>query len=627
MRKRILLLCLSSFLIPALLSIFFAAAANLLHKSEVARLFQKPLFILLATGLIAFFCLIFLRRVYFWLTRVKTYNHSHSDTDSRQIPQILRLSLDSIMREYVLFSISAFLMIAFFLSNGFFDTASEIWFTCIVFSGVMMTTYSPFYFLILVQVHQYLYRHGLTVQMETRFWGISAAVSLILALAGVFITTTIFVYLISKTIGSLITLYDVLERAFIVIFVIGLPLVMLIWMIRRVYLQQLDQQQRQIQAMYRLTEKLHSYLQVNEAVLCDIITNVRDVVGAKEAVLTVFSGEDNEERHVICSGLERVPDWLNDSETQGNSSLLSVPITAGGAELGRLYVRDKNRALQFTEDDWEMMRNFSRSLGVALQNVRYVEELKKERRVAQEAAALKSQILSMMSHELRTPLNAILGYSDILLHVFESNVPERQVTNIRRIKESGMHLLALINDILDLSKMEAGEMQVNIQPVNVRALIQFCFQNAEVLRGQKPISFSIEGEEDVWVHTDEQKLKQIVMNLLSNAIKFTEQGSISLRIMKEDSRILLFVQDTGIGISPEHLQLIFQPFKQIDSSLDRKYKGTGLGLSIVDRLVRLLGGMIEVESKLGEGACFTVWLPSEYGGLQEVEKKGGDMAG
>ncbi|WCN37505.1 sensor histidine kinase [Aneurinibacillus uraniidurans] len=626
MKKRILLLCLSSFLVPALLSIIFAVSANLLHRSEVERLWQGSLLILIVAGGIFLLCLLFLRRFFTWMTNITAYNQPRSDIDSKQIPQLIRLSLDSMMREYVLFSMIAFLMSAFFLSNALFDTTNKVWFLSIIFAGVMMTTYSPFYFLLLVQVHQYLYRHGLTVQMETRFWGVSAAISIVLALAGIFVTTTMFVYLIAKTIGSVITLYDVLERAGVVIVVIGLPLIMLMWMIRRVYLQQLNHRQRQIQAMYRLTEQLHSSLHVNSDVLQDIVTNVRDIVGAKEAVLCVYSYNSKAKLRIVAAGSDRLADWLNNNESHEDDHLLSIPITAGSVSIGWFYVRDKREALQFTEDDLDVLRNFTRSLSVALQNVQYIEELKKERKVAEEAAALKTQILSTMSHELRTPLNAIIGYSDVLLDVCNGTIPERQLTNIQRIKDSGIHLLGLITDILDLSKMEAGEMNVSVQLVNVRALVQFCMQNASVLRGQKSIAFSIEGDKDVWLHTDEQKLKQIVMNLLSNAVKFTEQGSVILRIMKEDNHIVLMVEDTGIGIAPENVGLIFQPFKQIDGSLGRKYKGTGLGLSIVERLVRLLEGSIQVESKQGEGTCFTVQLPSKHEGLIADEKRGGDAA-
>lgn len=626
MKKRILLLCLSSFLVPALLSIIFAASANLLHRSEMEQLWQSSPFILIAAGGTLLLCLLFLHRFYTWMTNITAYNQPCNDIDSKQTSQLIRLSLDSMMREYVLFSMIAFLMIAGLLSHALFDTTNKEWFLSIIFAGVMMVTYSPFYFLILVQVHQYLYRHGLTVQMETRFWGMSAAISLVLALAGIFVTTTMFVYLIAKTIGSSITLYDVLERACVVIVVIGLPLVMLMWMIRRVYLQQLNERQQKIQAIYTLTEKLHSSLHIDADVLQDIVTNVRNMVGAKEAVLRVFSNNSKTEFRIMAAGSDRLADWLHNNKDYEDDHLLSIPITAGAIHIGWFYVRDKREALQFTEDDLAVLQNFTRSLSVALQNVQYIEELKKERKIAEEAAALKSQILSTMSHELRTPLNAIIGYSDILLDVCDGTIPERQFTNIQRIRDSGIHLLGLITDILDLSKIEAGEMNVSVQSVNVRALAQFCMQNAAVLRGQKSIVFSIEGEKDVWVYTDEQKLKQIVMNLLSNAVKFTEQGSVILRIMKEDNHIVLMVKDTGIGIAPENIDLIFQPFKQIDGSLDRKYKGTGLGLSIVERLVRLLEGSIQVESRQGEGTCFTVRLPSKHEGLVVDEKRGRDAA-
>ncbi|WP_246147365.1 sensor histidine kinase, partial [Aneurinibacillus danicus] len=199
-----------------------------------------------------------------------------------------------------------------------------------------------------------------------------------------------------------------------------------------------------------------------------------------------------------------------------------------------------------------------------------------------------------------------------VIDVLEGSVPEKQVNNIKRIKESGKHLLAVINDILDLSKMEAGRMALVIEPVYIQSLLRFCMHNAESLRGDKPILLRIEGETDIWIQSDEQKLKQIVMNLVSNAIKFTEQGFVTVRLTRDETDILIAVEDTGIGISPEHHAMIFEPFKQIDGSLARKYKGTGLGLSVTARLVSLLNGTISVESEQGKGSCFTVRLANVF---------------
>lgn len=295
-----------------------------------------------------------------------------------------------------------------------------------------------------------------------------------------------------------------------------------------------------------------------------------------------------------------------------------MPIYIESGVAGRFYLHNKMGALQFTKEDEEMMQSFSRAFSVALQNSHYIKELKKERKIAQEAANLKSNILSTMSHELRTPLNSIIGYSDIVVTVLEGSIPDKQLTNIKRIKESGKHLLGVINDILDLSKMEAGRMSAVSEPVQLRALLQFCIHNAESLRAAKPIDLMITGEQDIWIQSDEQKLKQIIMNLVSNAIKFTEEGSVIIHVERQENDVVITVEDTGIGIPPEHCETIFQPFQQIDGSLARRYKGTGLGLSIVARLVSLLGGTIRVESQAGCGSRFIVHLCNVF---YEQQKK------
>ncbi|WP_286884127.1 GAF domain-containing sensor histidine kinase [Aneurinibacillus sp. UBA3580] len=600
MRKKTMVLWISaSFLVPILLSVVFALSVNLLHMYQLAGLLQKPFLGLFTVLFSVFFCALVMQRFDKWLI----------DVSKQKENGLVQASLRRILYEYVVYSIVSFLFLAFLFFYQVVDGKKDMIFIVFICIGVIMTTYAPFYFGILMQVQRDLYRNGFPIQFEKVGWNQSAVTAVIMAFLGIFITTTLFVYIISKTIGNAITLYDVWQRALVVIVVVGVPLVMLILMIRRFYLQQLKYRQQQLHSLHLLLEKLYGSLELTDGFLEDMVATVGQVIGARKVTLTIILNEGKEKR-IISSN--KYADTSLISEHEGSDSFLEVPVVIGKREVGRFSLIDKVGAFRFTKEDEEMMMSFSRAFAVALQNSHYIEELKKERRIAQEAANLKSQILSTMSHELRTPLNAIIGYSDIVIDVLEGSVPEKQVNNIKRIKESGKHLLAVINDILDLSKMEAGRMALVIEPVYIQSLLRFCMHNAESLRGDKPILLRIEGETDIWIQSDEQKLKQIVMNLVSNAIKFTEQGFVTVRLTRDETDILIAVEDTGIGISPEHHAMIFEPFKQIDGSLARKYKGTGLGLSVTARLVSLLNGTISVESEQGKGSCFTVRLANVF---------------
>jgi signal transduction histidine kinase len=591
-RKQMIVWVAASFLTPILLSVIFALSVNLLHIQHFADLWRRPFLNSLLILFPVFSCFLFVKRLEKWVHEVSYQKESG----------LVQASLQRILYECIILSAISFLLLAFLLSYQLFARKEDILYIFFICTGVMMTTYAPFYFGIIVLMNRHLYRNGFPVQLEQASWKQSAATPVTLALFGVFITTTLFVYMISKTIGTAITLYDVLQRALVVSVIIGVPLVMLIFMIHQFYFQQLQHKQKQLRSLHFLLEKLYSNLELNDLFLEDVVATVGHVIGAKYAALAIFSEEGTVQRF-ITSGWKQ-----KDFPYPEMSSFLGVPIMIGERTVGSFYITEKIGAMQFTEEDKELVTSFSRAFAVALQNSYYIDELKKERKTAQEAANLKSQILSTMSHELRTPLNAIIGYSDILLDVLQESISEKQMMNLERIKESSLHLLGVINDILDLSKMEAGQMKPSIAPIHLRTLLQFCMYNAESLRGNKPIEFRLEGDTEVWVQSDEQKVKQIMMNLLSNAIKFTDQGEIVIRVKKIKRDIYLSVEDTGIGILPEHQALIFRPFKQIDGSLARKYKGTGLGLSIVERLVSLLNGTIQVESEFGKGSCFTVRL-------------------
>ncbi|MBU7585199.1 MAG: PAS domain S-box protein [Nostoc sp. TH1S01] len=239
------------------------------------------------------------------------------------------------------------------------------------------------------------------------------------------------------------------------------------------------------------------------------------------------------------------------------------------------------------------------------------------------ATRLKDEFLANMSHELRTPLNAILGMSEGLQESVFGSLNERQLKAIATIERSGRHLLELINDILDLSKIESGKLELQLSDVSVRSLcdVSLTFVKQMALKKNIRLNTYIDGNIDS-IQVDERRLRQVLINLLSNAVKFTpEGGSVTIEVRQEEAgktgeispsnttNLCFHIIDTGIGIAPEEIGKLFQPFVQLDSSLNRHYNGTGLGLALVQRIVQLHGGIVSVSSKVGEGSCFTVRIP------------------
>lgn len=241
------------------------------------------------------------------------------------------------------------------------------------------------------------------------------------------------------------------------------------------------------------------------------------------------------------------------------------------------------------------------------------EQLEQAHDEAIKASMIKSQFLANMSHELRTPLNAIIGYSEMLAEEAEELGEQVFVEDLGKIRNAGKHLLSLINDILDISKIEAGKMEIHRETFNVSGLIQDVITTVKPLIDKKgnKLETSLEQGE---MTTDITKLRQILINLLSNASKFTQDGTISLDVYREvrnqRSGYCFRVKDTGIGMTPEQVEKLFQPFTQADSSTTRKYGGTGLGLAISQSFCDLMGGSIQVESESGLGSVFTCWLPT-----------------
>ncbi len=232
-------------------------------------------------------------------------------------------------------------------------------------------------------------------------------------------------------------------------------------------------------------------------------------------------------------------------------------------------------------------------------------------RELEKASRLKSEFLASMSHELRTPINAVLGYTSLMREEIYGELTEKQKGGLDKVNTASQHLLDLINDILDLSKIEAGKMPVYLEEVSVRHMVSELHEAVEPLAREKRLDLQVEAEPDLPdLFTDRTKLKQILLNLLSNAIKFTSEGGVKLEATRiEDDRIQIFVADTGIGIKSEDVETIFDDFRQVDQSPTREYGGTGLGLSITRKLVALLEGNIRVESAYGEGSTFYIDLP------------------
>lgn len=240
------------------------------------------------------------------------------------------------------------------------------------------------------------------------------------------------------------------------------------------------------------------------------------------------------------------------------------------------------------------------------------EELRIARSQAEEATRLKSQFLATVSHELRTPLNAIMGFSQLLLAGTSGPMVEPQEEKVKRILKNAQNLLDLINDLLDLAKIEAGRTELISKPFAVGAWLGEIAQQFEGLAREKGLDFTTTLDERLpeMIVGDPTRLKQIVANLLSNAIKFTEKGNISIDVRKQSDDIwAIAVKDTGVGIPSHAQEYIFEEFRQVDSSPQRKHGGTGLGLAIVRNLAVMMGGTIRVKSTVGEGSTFTVLLP------------------
>ena len=282
-----------------------------------------------------------------------------------------------------------------------------------------------------------------------------------------------------------------------------------------------------------------------------------------------------------------------------------------GADAIGVIAVARRAAEPFSDKEIELLRTFADQAVIAIENTRLFQELREKTEQLEIANRHKSEFLANMSHELRTPLNAIIGFSEVLLKRMFGPLNEKQDEYLQDVLSSGRHLLSLINDILDLSKVEAGRMELDLAPFN----LPLALDNALTLVRERAMRHGIRLELEVGAGVgdmvaDERKIKQILLNLLSNAVKFTpEGGRVGVRAERANGTVEISVSDTGIGISPEDQEAIFEEFRQVGTDYARKREGTGLGLTLARKFVELHGGRLWVKSLVGQGSTFTFALP------------------
>jgi signal transduction histidine kinase/DNA-binding response OmpR family regulator len=409
--------------------------------------------------------------------------------------------------------------------------------------------------------------------------------------------------------------------------------------------RQLTQSVEELRALGEVTQAVSSTLDL-QTVLDTIVAKATQLSGTEAGVIYVFEEATRQfqlratygmtadmvavikEHHgdfseAVCAATQRrKPDQVADLQPSsranelvlrlGFHARLVVPLLATDRIMGALVVRRKAPG-EFPNNTVELLQTFAAQSVLAIQNARLFAEIEDKGRQLQLASQNKSQFLSSMSHELRTPLNAIIGLVDMMVTNAARFGTEKAQEPLRRVQAAGTHLLGLINQVLDLSKIEAGKLELNPQTVNLAPLIDEVIGTARQLAEQNQNRLVVEVPDDLGtLNVDPMRLRQILLNLLSNACKFTRQGEVALCARRlNDGRdwIELAVADSGIGMTTDQLGKLFEEFTQAEASTAERYGGTGLGLAISRKLARMMGGDVAATSEPGKGSVFTVRLP------------------
>jgi signal transduction histidine kinase len=350
---------------------------------------------------------------------------------------------------------------------------------------------------------------------------------------------------------------------------------------------------------------------VSQGLLADQVSHV-DMLPINRDSTTGRAIVDRETIHVhdMLSEAAEYPLGYELSIRFGHRTILVTPLYREGQPFGAILIR-RREVRPFSDREIGLLRTFGDQAAIALENVRLFREIEDKSRQLEVANKHKSEFLANMSHELRTPLNAIIGFSEVLLEKMFGEINAKQQDYLSDIHSSGRHLLALINDILDLSKIEAGRMELEPSDFDVPTALHNAMTLVRERAQRHGIALSLDIDPSVReLRADERKFKQILVNLLSNAVKFTpDGGQVALRARRIDRGLEVSVSDTGIGIAPEDQEKVFEEFRQVGGDYKTKQEGTGLGLALARRFVELHGGVISVQSELGKGATFTFTVP------------------
>ncbi len=313
---------------------------------------------------------------------------------------------------------------------------------------------------------------------------------------------------------------------------------------------------------------------------------------------------------VVSNDITMEPDFLPNPLLPETKSELAIPMIVGNEVIGVLDVQSETTN-RFTEEDVRIKTTLADQVAIAVNNARIYEVERESAEHLRDVDRLKSQFLANMSHELRTPLNSIIGYSEVLLDGVDGELPDEATEDVEAIHDSGKHLLALINEILDMAKIDAGQLHLDRKPSDLAKIVSEVLKVGQSLIKEKPLTVEVIEDNHVpMVLVDALRIRQILINLVGNAAKFTEQGSITISYgLLNEREAYVKVRDTGVGISEENLKVVFERFRQVDGSSTRRAGGTGLGLSITQQLVQLHGGDIYAESEPGIGSIFWFTVP------------------